>query len=411
VSGSAICVAAAFTTYFCMYGFRKPFTSAEYKGEFLGEIGYKTILVTAQTLGYMASKFIGIKMIAEMRPDRRAVWLLGLVGLAEFALVGFAVVPPPYNFPFLFLNGLPLGLVFGLVIGFLEGRRYTEALTAGLCASFILADGVTKSVGAYLLKAGCPTYWMPAAAGGLFAPPLVLAVWVLARTPAPSAADVAARGERTPMNRRDRREFFGRYAAGLILVVAMYTLVTILRTIRADFAPEIWSGLLGRPGAPGVFTWSEMVVALAVTVLTGAAVLVRDNRRAFGLSMALSVGGLVVVAGALLGLRAGVVGAFEFMVLIGVGLYLPYVTVQTTVFERLIAMTRERGTIGYLIYLADAVGYLGYVGVMLVRNLVTPGEGFLSFFIAVSWVVAGCGLAMTVLGWRYFAIHPAVRHH
>ena len=53
------------------------------------------------------------------------------------------------------------------------------------------------------------------------------------------------------------------------------------------------------------------------------------------------------------------------MVLHGLGLYLPYVAVHTTIFERLIAMTRDRGNIGYLMYLADAFGYLGYVVVML----------------------------------------------
>ena len=38
-------------------------------------------------------------------------------------------------------------MVFGLVLGFLEGRQTTELLAAGLCASFILADGIMKSVG------------------------------------------------------------------------------------------------------------------------------------------------------------------------------------------------------------------------------------------------------------------------
>ena len=53
------------------------------------------------------------------------------------------------------------------------------------------------------------------------------------------------------------------------------------------------------------------------------------------------------------------------MVLMGLGLYLPYVAIHTTVFERLIAMTRERGNLGFLMYLADAVGYLGYAVVMV----------------------------------------------
>ena len=122
---------------------------------------------------------------------RRAVTLLLLIGLAEAALLLFAIVPAPYNFVCLFFNGLPLGMVFGLVLGFLEGRRVTEALNAGLCASFILADGVTKSVGAYLLAWGVGQFWMPFAAGLLFVPPLALGVWMLTRIPPPDAADVA----------------------------------------------------------------------------------------------------------------------------------------------------------------------------------------------------------------------------
>src|SRR5262249_37173962 len=123
---------------------------------------------------------------------------------------------------------------------------------------------------------------------------------------------------------------------------------------------------------PGVFTRSEVLVALGVVVLNGLAVLVRDNRRAFFLAMGLSLGGLVLVGASLAGYRAARIGPFSLMVLLGLGLYLPYVAVQTTLFERLIAMTRERGNIGYLMYLADAFGYLGYVAVMLARNFLAP---------------------------------------
>ena len=144
---SAWCVTAAFGTYFCMYGFRKPFTAGSYSGMAAWGVGYKTILVVSQVLGYTTSKFIGVRVIASMRPERRVVVLLGLIGLAQLALLLFALVPPPLGAACLFLNGLPLGMVFGLVLGFLEGRKLTEALTAGLCASFILADGLTRSVG------------------------------------------------------------------------------------------------------------------------------------------------------------------------------------------------------------------------------------------------------------------------
>ncbi|NBP80402.1 hypothetical protein EBU58_06730 [bacterium] len=158
-------VTAAFGAYFCMYGFRKPFTAAEYAGGEGGALAYKTMLVTSQVLGYTISKFIGIRVISEMPARWRAAAGFGLVLIAEVTLVLFAITPWPWNVAFLFLNGLPLGMVFGTVLAPLEGRRLTEALTAGLCASFILAGGVMKSTGAWLLGQGVSEAWMPAAAG------------------------------------------------------------------------------------------------------------------------------------------------------------------------------------------------------------------------------------------------------
>lgn len=406
LSLSTWCTVAAFGTYFCTYAYRKPFTAAAYAGESLGGIDFKTVLVTAQVFGYMLSKFLGIKVVSEMRPERRAAGILVLITAAELALVLFGLTPPPYNAICLFLNGLPLGMVFGLVLGFLEGRRHTEVLTAGLCTSFIVADGVTKSAGAWLQQVGVSEAWMPAAAGLLFAPPLLLCVWMLARIPAPTAEDVAARSERTPMDRRERRQFFARYAPGLTVLVLAYLLVTVLRSVRADFAPEIWADL-GVAGQPEVFAQSELFVALGVAGLCGMAVLIRENRRAFALALGLSLGGLALVGVALAGYTAGLLGGFTLMVLLGLGLYLPYVAVHTTLFERLIAMTRDRGNLGYLLYLADAFGYLGYVAVMLTRALGGAPQNFLDFFLTLSWAVAGGAFALLALCWLYFAARPA----
>jgi hypothetical protein len=206
---SAWSIVAAFGAYFCMYAFRKPFTAASYDAVYWG-IGFKTILITAQVFGYTASKFLGIKFISEMTPPRRAGALLFLIGISEIALLLFAVVPPPWNLFCIALNGLPLGMVFGLVLGFLEGRRQTEALSAGLCASFIVSDGATKSVGAQLLQWGLSEFWMPFVAGLLFVPLVLVFVWMLTRIPPPTAEDVAARSERTPMNSAERAQFFAR---------------------------------------------------------------------------------------------------------------------------------------------------------------------------------------------------------
>jgi hypothetical protein len=405
---SAWCVLAAFGTYFCMYAFRKPFTAAGYQDAVAWGVGYKTVLVTAQVLGYTLSKFLGIKVVAEVRPHRRAALLLGLIAAAEVALLLFGLTPAPFNLVWLFCNGVPLGMVFGLVLGFLEGRRQTEALTAGLCGSFIVADGATKSAGAALLEAGVSEYWMPFLTGLLFVPPLLLFTWMLTRIPRPSRQDIAARSERAPMSADERRSFFRRYAAGLTLLVLVYLFITILRSVRADFAREIWAGLQ-KTVPPAIFTWSEIVVAAGVLVLNGSMVLFRDNRRAFFAGLAQAVVGAALVGVAPAALQQGALSPFAFMVLHGIGLYLPYLAIHTTIFERLIAMTRDRGNIGYLMYLADSFGYLGYVGVLLARNALGPAEDFLGFFLTLSWVIAGACLVLLFPCWRYFATHPATR--
>jgi hypothetical protein len=72
---------------------------------------------------------------------------------------------------------------------------------------------------------------------------------------------------------------------------------------------------------------------------------------------------------------------FAFMVACGVGLYVPYVAFHTTVFERLIAASRRPCNAGFLMYVADAVGYLGYSVVIVLKTVFgAPGE-LLTFFL------------------------------
>jgi hypothetical protein len=395
-------VVAAFGTYFCMYAFRKPFAVSQFSDVTAWQWHYKTIAVAAQVMGYALSKFIGIKVVSEMPPARRAISIIGLILFAEFALVLFGLVPVPYNLVCLFLNGLPLGMVFGLVLGFLEGRQRTEALAAFLCTSFILADGITKSVGKALLDAGVSQFWMPAAAGGLFLLPLVGFVWMLNQIPQPTVADVAARSERTPLTSAERHAFFHRYAWGLTPLLAMFLLVTVLRSIRSDFAPDIWKSL-GVTTTPELFSYTELWVGLAVTLVNGMAVIIANNYLAFRTALATCILGFVVLLLATVGQHAGHVSPFWFMVLLGVGLYLPYVATHTTIFERLIAMTRDKGNLVFLMYLADSVGYLGYVAVMLARNAIQTQGDFLAFFRPTCYVVGGVSLLCMIACQFYFA--------
>lgn len=393
---------AAFGSYFCMYGFRKPFTAGLYQDSELWGLGFKTVLVTCQVMGYMLSKFIGIKVISEIQPRQRLPLMVGLMAMAELALILFGLVPRPWNAACLFLNGLTLGMIFGLILGFLEGRRLTELLAAGLCASFILADGVTKTVGTALLRSGVTEEWMPSVAGGIFLLPLAVCIGMLSRIQPPSPEDIQARSERQAMDKRMRRGFIKRFAWGLFPILLMYLVVTIVRSIRADFAPEIWQAL-GYDAAPSIFTYSEMLVAVGVLSVNGAAFLIVENRRAFFASLATCAAGFALITAALLMFESGGIAGFAFMVMIGLGLYLPYVAMHTTVFERLLAMTREIGNIGFLMYVADSLGYLGYVVVMITRNFLPISIDLLTLLQIACWssiVISGLCLATSVLFFR-----------
>jgi hypothetical protein len=389
-----------------MYGFRKPFTAGTYEGVVaFAAVNQKIWLVSSQLIGYTLSKIIGIRVIAAMPPGRRAMLLLAFIGVAELSLVAFAMLPFPANGFCLFLNGLPLGMVFGLVLGFVEGRRMTELFVAGLCASFIVADGYAKTVGGQLLKSGVSEAWMPAAAGAWFALPLCFFVWMLTRIPPPADHDVAERSERTPMSADSRNAMIRRHGWPLFTIVAAYLLITMLRTVRSDFAPEIWAGL-GFKAAPTTFTDSELWVALGVILFNGSLVLIRNNRIAFFSALAICGLGLLLALGAIVGQRVGAIPPFAFMILLGIGAYLPYVAVHTTIFERLIALTREKGNIGFLMYIADAVGYLGVVLLLLLKSVLDKQKasgGFLDFFLNLSNVlltgsVALIGLAIFLYG-------------
>jgi hypothetical protein len=123
-----VTAAAAFLAYCSIYGFRKPFTAASFDGREFSGIHYKILLVVAQVAGYALSKFIGIGVIAGLGVQHRARLLMGVALFAEIALLGFATTPYPWNILWMFMNGLPLGMAWGLVFSYLEGRRATDIL-------------------------------------------------------------------------------------------------------------------------------------------------------------------------------------------------------------------------------------------------------------------------------------------
>jgi hypothetical protein len=395
---------AGFSAYFSMYAFRKPFSAATFAvvPGWTFALDYKIALVIAQVLGYALSKMIGIKVISELDPAKRASAIIALILMSWGALVLFALIPAPWNVAAMFLNGLPLGMIWGLVFGFMEGRRTSEVLGAVVCASFIVSSGAVKSVGKLLMADWHVTpFWMPVAAGALFLPLLFISVWVLSTLPPPSALDEAARVRRAPMYAAARVSFLAEYGIGIGLLVTAYVLATAVRDFRDNFAAELWSGL-GYGNAAAVFTTSELPVAILALVALGLIIVVRDNKRALMVIHAVIVAGFALLGAATFAFHAGWLGPMPFMILSGAGLYIAYTPFNAMLFDRMVAFSGRIGTAGFLIYVADAFGYVGSCALLIWRNFGLVQLNWLQVFTASAYVTSLIGMLLVCLSAAFF---------
>jgi hypothetical protein len=67
-------------------------------------------------------------------------------------------------------------------------------------------------------------------------------------------------------------------------------------------------------------------------------------------------------------------------------------------------MTREKGNLGFLMYVADSIGYLGVVGVLLAQKAVKVEGTFISYFLFICWIAAGLSVLCLIASWWYFAV-------
>jgi hypothetical protein len=393
---------AAFLTYACMYGIRKPFTAAEFQGLTYWGMDYKALLVISQLVGYASSKFIGIRVISEMKRKNRALAIVVLTALAEVSLVLFSLVPPPYNIIFLLLNGLPLGLIWGLVFAYLEGRRNTELLGTILSISFIVSSGFVKSIGRLIMENFHLTdFQMPWVTGLVFLIPLIIITWLLEKSPDPTGEDELERTKRLPMNSIQRKNIFMEFSSGLIMLIIVYMLLTIYRDMRDNFAVDIWKSI-GYSGKSMIMTWSELPVALFVFAAMASVMFIKDNQKAFMTNIYIILSGFVIIGLGTAALNAQLISPMVWMILLGLGTYMGYLPFNCLIFDRMIAAFGSAANAGFFIYIADSFGYLGSMCTLIFKNFSYNKLSWFSFLKTSSYGVALTGVILVFLSILYF---------
>jgi len=405
VTFSLIAAVLSFSTYFCMYAFRKPFSVGHYNTTLsLGPFGdgqLKIMLIFFQIIGYTLSKFIGIKVVSESAGANKARLIIMLISVALVALFCFGLTGPSYlGLICLFFNGLPLGMIWGLVCEYLEGRKTSDFLFAALSTSFIVASGAVKSIGRLILSYGINEYWMPFMVGLIFYPLLLLSVYLLNSIPEPTNEEKALRCSRPPMNEDERKLFFKSFAPGLVLFTAFYMILTAFRDFRDNFAREIWDSL-GYAASPEIFTLSEFPIAIGCLVLMGSFTLFKDKTTFFGIGLVTILSMLLVGVSTWL-FQLGQLDPVLWMVLSGLGLYLAYIPFGCILYDNLMGLLKFSGTAGFMIYVSDAFGYLGSVGLLFYKNFARPNISWLNFFTQLNYVICFVGGILIILGNIYF---------
>lgn len=368
----------ALLSYSLVYALRKPFTAASFSDAEFFNIDYKVAVTISQILGYVISKFIGIKLISELKSEERFKFILTSVLLAEASLILFGLLSTPYNVAAMFLNGLSLGCMWGVIFSFIEGRRMTDILASLLGGSMVISSGTAKSVGLYVMNhLHVSEFWMPALIGAVALPLLLLLGYALNKLPEPTKEDIAMKSERETLNGKQRWELFRSYMPFLTMLFVANIAIVILRDIKEDFLVNI---IDVSSFSPWLFAQIDSVVTLIILVIFGLMVLVKDNLKALSVLFGLIITGMIVMSAVSFGQDRMQLSPVIWLFLQSLCLYIAYLTFQTIFFDRFIACFKIRGNVGFFIVTTDFLGYTGTVVVLVLKEFCNPDINWASFY-------------------------------
>jgi len=249
---------------------------------------------------------------------------------------------------------------------------------------------------------GTSEFWMPFIVGGFFFPFFLFFVWMLSVIPAPNNKDKLLRAERIPMDKEARKIVMAVYGFGVAGIVIIYAFLTVMRDFRDNFSIEIWDEI--QPGySETVFATTEIISSIIVVLAIGLIAFIRSNNKGFAFTLALMMFGILLSGTSTLLFQLHYINAYNWMLLIGVGLFLAYTPVQTVLFERIIALFKIRANAGFFVYLCDSVGYLGSVGLLLLKEFAMPAVKWSSILMYFCYAITPLCLLLLVLVFFFFS--------
>ena len=268
-----------------------------------------------------------------------------------------------------FLSSFCSSWIYGMMVTYLEGRRTTEALIAISSMCLAYAGNASRGLGRAVLDAGCSPEAMPILVGTVAWVPACGLLLILDRAPRPSAADVAERSRRAPMDFRAKRAFLTRWGGGVFLMMLAYALVTGVRSVRDLYSAQIFAAALDVAEAP---PWIFLVADAPGAVLSAVALVgvgaIRHSKRAMAVMLALMAIAICIGLGATALFQLKLIGGVTWQLLLGTSVFVTYSLLSTPFYERLFAATRTEGTISFLVFASDCFGYVVATSLLLYQD-------------------------------------------
>lgn len=85
------------------------------------------------------------------------------------------------------------------------------------------------------------------------------------------------------------------------------------------------------------------------------------------------------------------------------GSYLGYVPFNSILFERMISYTGSQATVAFPMQVSDAVGYVGVMGIYLLKEF-GPAFSYLEFFVIFGWAMCVMDAVLSIGAALYFLV-------
>src|SRR5690606_29341768 len=128
-----------------------------------------------------------------------------------------------------------------------------------------------------------------------------------------------------------------------------------IRDVRDNFEVEIWSAV--GISDKHIYAQTDTAIALAGLMMMALLIFVKNNKTAFTLIHLMVICGCLCAGLATWLFEQGSIGSIGWMTVAGLGVYMVYIPYNAIFFERMLASFQHRGNIGFVMYVADAIGY------------------------------------------------------